>query len=339
MNWKTNITDELFLLLEEKGSNTQEVLDSCPTEFHRLFLHGQLTCGNDQTKKAMRSFQECLTMKPNSYEVNFALGNIYLSQGKYLKSENHIRVANNINKDNFKLLMTWHYLLTRLNNKNPAITSIKSRILQHVYSTAQNIGYSLDDDAESWIFDNKKIWITALNDTAKKSYSRNKFTILKNVIPEQCFELIQLQLEKYRTTNQLSPQSNLKRECVTDMPMAVIANIRLSKLVSELVNKDVIPTYSFGIHYYSGGFIKPHVDRTQNELSMSLSLSISPSDGISPLGAGEGKNKLSVNLKPNEGLFYRGCEVIHYRDPVPENHTVNQMILGFRTINKSNCYC
>jgi hypothetical protein len=46
-----------------------------------------------------------------------------------------------------------------------------------------------------------------------------------------------------------------------------------------------------------------------------------------------------VDLAINDALLYRGAEVLHARDPVPEGHTVDQAIFGFRTIHKSHCYC
>jgi hypothetical protein len=73
---------------------------------------------------------------------------------------------------------------------------------------------------------------------------------------------------------------------------------------------------------------------------MSLSLAVTPAGkDASVLRAGRPDSMVRVDLEPNDALLYRGAEVTHARDPVPEGHAVDQTIFGFRTVHKSHCYC
>ena len=139
--------------------------------------------------------------------------------------------------------------------------------------------------------------------------------------------------------NKMVYQEHKKRFCLTDPPMAVLANYQLCNIVQKIIQKDVVPTYAFGIHYVPGGGIKPHRDRPQNELSMTLSLDVTPTGARTTFGAGENQDETLIELEINDALFYRGCEVTHFRRPVPDGYTVDQMIFGFRTVDVSHCYC
>ncbi len=135
-------------------------------------------------------------------------------------------------------------------------------------------------------------------------------------------------------------EPQLNRHVMTDPPIATFAHHQISGMISKIIGRPVAPTYAFGIRYDPGGHIPPHTDRVQNELSLSLSLGVTPTDGVSMLRAGyDAENIQVVDLDPNDGLLYRGPVIFHARDPVDKDYFVDQMIFGFRTINKSHCYC
>lgn len=334
------ILTELKDYLTENGENAEERLEALPSFFDKLILHGQLACHHDHTEKAIRSFRECLGMRPESFRANSALGRIYMCQGKTEQACHFLEKSALIRPNDIKALIAMLEAMNRQGQNNAVTTQLANRINNYVRKTSISLGMPLDPDT---VFgspnDSCGIGDNLCIESAFESYRNNKYVILRSVLTDQYHELIRRQQEDLMTKRKMGFQKSMNRYGLTDPPIAVLANYKLCRVVSKIIQKDVIPTYAFGIHYLPGGSIEPHYDRPQNELSMTLSLSVFPPESITTLGAGEGDNARLIDLSINDALFYRGCEVCHFRNPLPEGHTVDQMIFGFRTIHESHCYC
>lgn len=175
---------------------------------------------------------------------------------------------------------------------------------------------------------------------AVAEFRDHKFTVLRGVMPASWVELLKAEQVALLAGGTMKLEPDMRRNVTVDAPMASVANYEIADLVERVLGTGVIPTYAFAIHYLPNGHIKPHTDRPQNELSMSVSLAVTPAGkDASVLHAGRPDSMVRVDLEPNDALLYRGAEVTHARDPVPEAHTVDQAIFGFRTVHKSHCYC
>jgi hypothetical protein len=98
---------------------------------------------------------------------------------------------------------------------------------------------------------------------------------------------------------------------------------QLTGLVSELAGERVRPTFSFFASYRPGSELPPHRDREQCEYSMSVLIDHSPEpEDVSPwpifLQPPEVDTAFPINLGIGDALLYRGAEVSHYRDPLPQ---------------------
>lgn len=120
-------------------------------------------------------------------------------------------------------------------------------------------------------------------------------------------------------------------------PLARFFLRALTGVVGELAGEPVKPSYVFFGSYRPGAVLEPHKDRDQCAISISLQIDYEPDpEGTSPwplfLGldddAPRGRSA-AVHLGLGDGLFYRGTELVHWRDALPEGHTSTSLFLHY----------
>lgn len=115
-------------------------------------------------------------------------------------------------------------------------------------------------------------------------------------------------------------------------PLAVVLHRRLTGLVSELAGEAMKPSYVFFASYRPFAVLAPHRDREPCELSISLLVDSSPEPaGRSPwplyIEAGGGAAPIDLGL--GDGLLYRGRELTHFRDALPDGHTSTSLFFHY----------
>lgn len=340
-DWKSKIRDELAGYIAEAGLDKDLVFSGLKTQFDEILLHGRYACEHDQVEKSLRSFRECARLQPGAFLPQLALGRIYMGQGLYQAAEKHIRRAAEIHPNHFNTLVTWLFLLNKTKQDQPLFERLQQHLNNGCMYVAQQLGFEGALPTEILRMDQpERFCEKAQRWSAREEYSHNKYTILHDVLPPVFLELILLQQQMALNNGQMNHQPERGRYFAFDQPLSVMANYQLTSLMAEIVGEDVIPTYTFAIHYIPFGKMEPHTDRPQNELSMSLNLAVTPPADFPALRAGVDKDRLTeIWLKPNSGLFYRGPEVTHARCEVPAGHHVDQLVLGFRTVSMDHCSC
>lgn len=104
---------------------------------------------------------------------------------------------------------------------------------------------------------------------------------------------------------------------------------RIAPKLSELVGKELLPSFSFWRIYEAGAVLNPHKDRNACEVSVTISLASEPRDQVWPIGVTDlhGQDH-HVALAAGSGLLYQGTEVQHWREKlVDERHY--QMFLHY----------
>jgi len=91
--------------------------------------------------------------------------------------------------------------------------------------------------------------------------------------------------------------------------------------VELATGKKLYPTYAYGRVYKKGDSLAKHKDRSACEVSVTLTLG---SDGSTswPIYVNGPKGISAISLNPGEALFYRGCEVEHWRETFDGEHQV-----------------
>jgi hypothetical protein len=104
------------------------------------------------------------------------------------------------------------------------------------------------------------------------------------------------------------------------------------------VGGGVVPTYAFPVHYLRGGSIWPHRDVSDNHYSLSLQLNIAPREAKWPLHVEDvAQDVHALEFKNNDGVFYVGTELTHWRDVALGVEGLTQMIFAWRSVNASAC--
>ena len=83
--------------------------------------------------------------------------------------------------------------------------------------------------------------------------------------------------------------------------------------VQDYCGLRLLPTYSYFRMYKRGDVLARHRDRPACEISVTLNIGQKPLEPWPIHVQGEGEPR-SVELKPGDGLLYRGTELLHWRD-------------------------
>ena len=125
---------------------------------------------------------------------------------------------------------------------------------------------------------------------------------------------------------QLGDSQVRDRYCLHGEELAKVLHAQLTPVVRRIVGEPVMPSYVYFASYRPGADLPPHVDRAQCEFSISLLADYSP-EPSGPSGwplflekPGEPKSTFAADLCIGDALFYKGRELVHFRQPLPAGH-------------------
>ena len=109
-----------------------------------------------------------------------------------------------------------------------------------------------------------------------------------------------------------------------------IAHRGIRKKLEKIIGKKLYETYHCDRFYFSGQELEKHLDRPACEISVSVHVSTDlpgkykdwPIKIKEPMVIGKYDienygDENSVILNPGDGVVYKGCECVHWRDPMP----------------------
>ena len=126
-----------------------------------------------------------------------------------------------------------------------------------------------------------------------------------------------------------------RRYSLHSEPLARFYHQQLAKLVTRIAGEPVKPSYVYFAAYQPGAVLSPHLDRPQCQFSLSFLVDYTPeptdvSDWplfLKKVDAPE--SPTAVYLGVGDGVVYKGCELLHYRDALPENHFSTSLFFHF----------
>lgn len=105
---------------------------------------------------------------------------------------------------------------------------------------------------------------------------------------------------------------------------------QLIDIMSKIAGRPLKPTYSFASAYRGGAELDAHMDREQCDYTLSLLIDESPR-GVAPwplwFQAPDGQHK--VNLSIADAVFFRGCELPHWRGASAADHEQINLLFHF----------
>ncbi len=109
-------------------------------------------------------------------------------------------------------------------------------------------------------------------------------------------------------------------------------HLQLTAVVAAIAEERVKPSYVYVASYLGGEKLTKHTDREQCEFSISLCVDFSPEPAREtgwPLHLDTKVSKLTVHQAIGDGLLYRGRELAHYRDPLPQVNTSTSIFFHY----------
>ena len=105
---------------------------------------------------------------------------------------------------------------------------------------------------------------------------------------------------------------------------------RIWPFLENILQEELIPTYSYARLYTNGNVLEPHTDRPACEISMSIQLGRSHHYAW-PLYV----DKMRFDLAEGDAVLYKGCEVPHWRDACtgPKGYYSGQVFCHFVRVN------
>jgi hypothetical protein len=107
---------------------------------------------------------------------------------------------------------------------------------------------------------------------------------------------------------------------------------QLTATVSAIAGEPVKPSYVYMASYQPGAILKKHTDREQCEFSITLCVDYSPEPRRAtpwPLHLHTRSSVVTVFQGLGDGLLYRGRELPHARDPLPDGHSSTSIFFHY----------
>jgi hypothetical protein len=199
-------------------------------------------------------------------------------------------------------------------------------------------------------------WNSIIDET-RELFAVRKYAVIDKIIPPAQIRALQRYYREYIAQGfmEFGDPQVVRRFRQHNEPVARHFHRSLNGLMNLVAGIEVKPSYCYAASYLEHAELIPHKDRPQCEFSISLQVDYepAPADGISPwklyLTRPENlpPNKFTfdweefentpelkgtpaaVNLPNGGGVFYRGCELLHYRYPLSADQRSTSLFFHF----------
>jgi hypothetical protein len=162
----------------------------------------------------------------------------------------------------------------------------------------------------------------------KQIFDENGYIIIPKLIPiEFCYFFTNVLLrQQYIETIKGDEQVPQAKAILDHEIMFETLQEKLWPEIEDIVEEELLPTYSYARLYSNGDDLKPHKDRPACEISVTIQLGRSHHYSW-PIYVGNTR----IDLGEGDAIIYKGCEVEHYRKLCegPENYYSGQVFVHF----------
>jgi len=190
-----------------------------------------------------------------------------------------------------------------------------------------------------------------LSPTEPDAFVKNRYTILKNIVPPFLFRSFSQFYQKAIKVDKLVKigDGQSKRYYLSNDRIARFIQYQFTDLLRGVVAHNGIPSYTYFGGYVQDAVLAPHADRRQCEFTFSLTIYQNPSDEPWPLALGsrtrfdKDKDKEGgyLDLPPKEehveaplyegdALLFMGRHLVHWRiGPQKKDHETYNIFLHY----------
>ena len=190
-------------------------------------------------------------------------------------------------------------------------------------------------------------------------FNANRYVVIKNFLDRNTSNLLYnycvnkvLQVDFYRTqypnfyrkeTDGIFGDGmtiNESYACYGDLMMDTLLQSSTANM-QEFTGTSLNPQYTYWRMYETGDDLQPHIDRESCEISTTLCLGYDTSNisgnYIWSFFIKSDSGDLEIKLEPGDMLIYKGCEVLHWREPfLGRNHA--QVFMHYNNANGKFAY-
>lgn len=150
-------------------------------------------------------------------------------------------------------------------------------------------------------------------------FEKNGYIVYKNFLPEDFCKFAQ----SYYKIRQDSLDYDIDEQCPRSKsfysdPLCETLLQTSCEKISNIVNVDLIPTYSYTRIYGKKEHLTKHIDRPECQFSVTINLGYPKSQGISSIFMSkneDGSDASELKLDVGDICIYRGDTVYHWREP------------------------
>jgi len=146
-------------------------------------------------------------------------------------------------------------------------------------------------------------------------FEENGYVILKQFVPRLMCDYISENIRVLEASSYFDygdPQVEKAFSAAAPVITETLLDV-MTSILSETINCELYPTYSYLRIYMKGAELERHTDRPSCEVSATLPLSYD-APTIWPLYIESGNKVIGVELEPGDALLYKGIEVPHWRE-------------------------
>lgn len=118
-------------------------------------------------------------------------------------------------------------------------------------------------------------------------------------------------------------------------PLIEILLLKAKDAIEAVTGRELLPTYSYSRVYQPGESLKPHTDRPACEISVTVN--VASMGEPSPIYMQYQHNFPEQHiLNPGDAIVYKGCEALHWREPLKDGQVNVQFMLHYVDKNGPN---
>jgi len=141
-----------------------------------------------------------------------------------------------------------------------------------------------------------------------------KYGVIKNLISEdlrnQMIDRMDLFKDHAMYMKEEDDTKGLKRPAYYGLFNSI--QLHILPEVEKYFKVELLPTYNYSRIYQNGSTLLRHTDRKACECSITVNLY--QENGSWPIWMEYDNNRSEINLEPGDAAWYKGCEVLHWRE-------------------------
>ena len=339
------------------------------------YLNGRLWCFFGAVRNATRSLEAATAIDPNHVHSFLLLAKIRIGQGRHEQALAALDEAARVQPDHWQThLMRLHCLRARGELAAASADRSHRNVCRHLKLACKDAGMTdvfpllcdeggtrvrlMDEPVDDGATSGGKTPAPAgrglygwhlHSSSMRKKLKHDRYVVLRKLLPPRLLTLLQ---QWYRALG-ANPahtavfQGKTQRHEYLPEVVSTYLNLALVPFASAMAGMVVAPTYPFPITYVPGGSIHPHLDVSDNELSITYQVELHvdnkaigwPLWFLDPRGQELSNLNASlakpVTLADNDGILYYGPDIVHWRQP--EDLKLTQIVFAFREEDEAHC--